>query len=96
VASLDRCMPCAAALLDRLRIEARTELIRMSAKSKPRLPLWIALVAAGCAIGIVSLINAFVEYWLGWVATAAVFVAMLIVLRRICVPRSRSWACRET
>lgn len=52
-------------------------------KSKPRLPLWIALVAAACAIGIISLINAFLEYWLGWIAIAAVLVAMVIVLRRI-------------
>jgi Flp pilus assembly protein TadB len=76
-------MPCGAALLDGLRIEARTDLTRMSAKSKPRLPLWIALAAAGCAIGIVSLINAFLEYWLGWIVIAAVVGAMLIMLRRI-------------
>ena len=55
----------------------------MSAKSKPHLPLWIALVAAACAIGIVSLINAFLENTLGWIATAAVVAGMLTVLRLI-------------
>jgi cytochrome oxidase assembly protein ShyY1 len=52
-------------------------------RPKPHLPLWIALVAAACAIAIISLINAFLEYWLGWIAIAAVVVAMVVVLRRI-------------
>ena len=52
-------------------------------KPKPHLPLWIALLAAACAIGLISLINAFVEYWLGWIPVAAVLVAFVIVLRRI-------------
>jgi len=55
----------------------------MSAKSKPHLPLWIALVAAACAIAIISLINVFLEETFGWIATAAVVIALLIVLRLI-------------
>jgi cytochrome oxidase assembly protein ShyY1 len=55
----------------------------MSAEAKPHLPLWIALVAAACAIALITLINAFLEYWLGWLAIAAVLAAMVIVLRRI-------------
>jgi len=55
----------------------------MSAKSKPHLPLWIALVAAACAIAIISLINTFLEDTFGWIATAAVVIALLIVLRLI-------------
>ena len=58
----------------------------MSAKSKPHLPLWIALVAAACAIAIISLINTFLEDTFGWIATAAVVIALLIVLRLIAFP----------